>query len=451
MPIHNVVTPQPDSIFVSIASYRDPELIPTLRDMIAHAANPAALHIAICCQHDSDVSPFIDFGMKLLHTEKIESYDVSFFEYRDARISVISLHYYESKGACWARHMAERLYRNEAWFLQIDSHCRFAPDWDREAIAMLRELQADGTSPVLSTYPPAYDPEDESKRTQFISRLVFREFSADGIPMLSSTPLKSDKPARCGYLAGGFIFAPGSFVRDVPNDPDIFFAGEEIAMAARAFTHGYDIYTPNKILLWHYYQRSDASKIWSDHTNDAKKTGSVDLAWWERDKISKKRVRSVLGIDASPYDLGCYGHGDIRTLADFEQRLGVHFLSQTVMPDVIGRERVSYFPGESFSKEMWLTQRVHPNKRKITFTIDEIMADIDNDGWWHIGVYSENNTLLEKKTFTPQEMAQRFSDKKNVYEIELTFTTPPSLKPAVVRVCSYTQRQGWGKTVEKMW
>lgn len=51
---------------------------------------------------------------------------------------------------------------------------------------------------------------------------------------------------RCGYLAGGLFFSDGSFAREVPNDPNIFFIGEEIAMAARAFTHGYDIYAHTK-------------------------------------------------------------------------------------------------------------------------------------------------------------------------------------------------------------
>lgn len=76
---------------------------------------------------------------------------------------------------------------------------------------------------------------------------------------------------RCGYLAGVY-FSDGSFAREVPNDPNIFFIGEEIAMAARAFTHGYDIYAPHKILLWHFYTRSEHSKVWSDHNNEAKET-----------------------------------------------------------------------------------------------------------------------------------------------------------------------------------
>ena len=38
-------------IFVSIASYRDPELLPTLHDLISNAANPSDLVICIAWQH----------------------------------------------------------------------------------------------------------------------------------------------------------------------------------------------------------------------------------------------------------------------------------------------------------------------------------------------------------------------------------------------------------------
>jgi len=441
---------RPDPIFVSIASYRDPELIPTLLDMIAQAADPAALHVAICWQHDDDISIFVNAGMTLENTSTHGEHDIFTFIYQTVRIQVISIHYYHSRGACWARHLSEQFYQGEEWFLQIDSHCRFATGWDREAVTMARSLLDQTPRPVLSTYPPAYDPADESKRTQFISRLVFREFSAEGIPMLSSVPFKQSHPMRCGYLAGGLIFAPGSFVRDVPNDPSIFFAGEEISMAARAFTHGYDIFTPDRILIWHYYQRKEASKIWGDHTNEAKNTGSVDLAWWERDKISKKRVRSVLGLEASPADPGAYGHGTVRTLAQFEKCIGVDLLSQTVMPDVIGSLRQSYFPEGSVSEVDWLARRVHPNKRKITFTSDELAeapADVD---WWHIGVYCPNNTLLEKQTLTREAMAAHFVAQKNSWDIELSFSTPATVKPAVVRICPYSH-QGWGNVVEKTW
>ena len=41
-----------------------------------------------------------------------------------------------------------------------------------------------------------------------------------------------------------FLFAPGSYVNDVPCDPDLYYSCAEITLAIRAFTHGYDLFHP---------------------------------------------------------------------------------------------------------------------------------------------------------------------------------------------------------------
>ena len=59
-----------------------------------------------------------------------------------------------AQGPAWARSQAQRLHRGEAFVLQIDSHCRFAPGWDA---LLLRMLQAcPSQKPMLTTYPPGY-------------------------------------------------------------------------------------------------------------------------------------------------------------------------------------------------------------------------------------------------------------------------------------------------------
>jgi Glycosyltransferase (GlcNAc) len=43
-----------------------------------------------------------------------------------------------------------KLWRGEQWFLQVDSHCRFAAGWDDKLIRMAG--QTGSPKPVLSTY-----------------------------------------------------------------------------------------------------------------------------------------------------------------------------------------------------------------------------------------------------------------------------------------------------------
>lgn len=48
------------------------------------------------------------------------------------------------------------------------------------------------------------------------------------------------------FWAAGFSFSRGHFALRVPYDPylPMLFQGEEISMGVRAFTHGYDFYSP---------------------------------------------------------------------------------------------------------------------------------------------------------------------------------------------------------------
>ena len=43
-----------NTIFVQIASYRDPQLVPTINDLIDKADNPQNLRIVVCWQHADD-------------------------------------------------------------------------------------------------------------------------------------------------------------------------------------------------------------------------------------------------------------------------------------------------------------------------------------------------------------------------------------------------------------
>ena len=102
-----------NNIFVQIASYRDPQLIPTLKSMIENAKNPKKLIIGICRQYHPD--------------DKFDVLD----EYKnDKRFRVTDVLYSESKGVCWARNQVQQLYGGEDYTLQIDSHMRFEKNWD---------------------------------------------------------------------------------------------------------------------------------------------------------------------------------------------------------------------------------------------------------------------------------------------------------------------------------
>ncbi len=76
-------------------------------------------------------------------------------------------------------------------------------------------------------------------------------------------------PAR--FYSAHFAFTVGQFCKEVPHDPEYYFHGEEISIAVRAYTWGYDLFHPHKVIAWHEYTRKGRTKQWDD-----------DKEWWEK-------------------------------------------------------------------------------------------------------------------------------------------------------------------------
>src|SRR6476469_6464486 len=94
----------PPRIFVSIVAFRDPECQSTLNDLFAKASCPENIRVGLVRQMD-----FVD--------------DVSHLQPScewQAQIREIRFDWRESQGVCWARFLAQSLWRGEEYFLQID-------------------------------------------------------------------------------------------------------------------------------------------------------------------------------------------------------------------------------------------------------------------------------------------------------------------------------------------
>ena len=134
----------------------------------------------------------------------------------DKRFKIIDIHYLESQGVCWARNLLQKQYDGEKYTLQLDSHHRFAKNWDTELISMLKWLQKEQGSkkPLITGYLPSYNPEkDPEERVQQPWKLDFDRFLPEGavFPKPSgidhSEELKAPIPAR--FYGAHFAFTIG--------------------------------------------------------------------------------------------------------------------------------------------------------------------------------------------------------------------------------------------------
>lgn len=276
-----------ERIFVKIASYRDAELPKTINSALQSAKHSERVTFGICWQYDEetylDLDPFVDLPNVRVH----------------------QTYYENSKGCCWARNQSDVLYDGEEYMLQIDAHTRFAQDWDERFITMLTSL--DSAKPVLSTYPAPFEYVDGVENRLLdrgVQRLVLKKMFKN-LTTVFETKQVSDHSslAPSQFVAAGQIFAHGRFCEEVEYDPHLYYAGEEISLSARAYTHGYDFYCPNEDLLWHLYNHSMPVHS-SDHQEN-------------QNEAAITRLQTLfLGDHKS---LGKYGFGSVRSLAEYEK------------------------------------------------------------------------------------------------------------------------------------
>lgn len=289
------------SIFISIASYRDPELVSTIKSLINNADSPEDLHFGVVDQDQRNKWANLDFVPNLKH-EKI--------------------HFKDARGAGYARKLATELYDGEEFFFQTDSHMRFIKGWDTKLKNMYSWCsEKEKTDKViLSQFPAPFevltngadyyikDDEffwDEPSWTSVVNtyygawagnRERIKDFS---------------NPHPSHTVLGALLFSRGQIAKDIPYDERISFMGEELCYAIRAYTQGYKIYAPNEMVAWHFYKRNDRPKVWGDKKSE----------WYGIEKYSKDVQKSVLLGE----DQGIYGIRDLKLYKEYQNLIGTDF------------------------------------------------------------------------------------------------------------------------------
>jgi glycosyltransferase involved in cell wall biosynthesis len=298
-------------IYISIASYRDPQLLPTLRDCIKNADHPENLVFGIAWQHaEEDTWDNLD-------------------EFKnDSRFRIIDIIHSDSKGACWARNQCHLHYGGEEYYLQLDSHHRFIEGWDTECIKMIKQLQKKGhKKPLLTAYIPSFNPDnDPAERNQEPWWMTFDRFIPEGaiffLPAAIPNWKKLKSPIPSRFLSAHFIFTLGQWCTEVPYDPEYYFHGEEISLAVRSYTWGYDLFHPHKVIAWHEYTRKGRTKHWDD-----------DKGWGDKNNHAHKRNRALFAVDTEcrcDIEFGPYDFGTERTLQQYETFSGIRFRDRAI-------------------------------------------------------------------------------------------------------------------------
>jgi hypothetical protein len=424
-------------IFISIASYRDQQLVPTIEDLLAKADEPGLLHFGICWQRDPE-DPQLPFR-------------------GDPRFQVLDVDWRDSRGACWARAEIMKLWSGEQWFLQVDSHCRFVQGWDTKLIRMMG--QTESPKPILSTYANAFEPrEPGSDAREFLvgppHLIAIETFNDLGLPILKPVPIPDlasrNRPMAARFLAAGFLFAPGSFVEEVPYDPELYFFGEEISMTMRAFTAGYDLFHPIEDVVWHDYVRAYATRHWNDHERPTPEAVTKTLPpgkesdWSDLDRISRQKVHQLLcGAPSEITDTSNpadpFGLGTIRTRQQYEQYAGVSFQLRKLQDYT----RLALEPPNPPADADW-PSRIYTWMIRITVKVQMLApVALENLTFLVVTIQDEERREIRRHDFQRKEMA--IDDTES--EIVLVCEIQSGIIPAFWTMQPFSRTRGWGSKI----
>jgi [Skp1-protein]-hydroxyproline N-acetylglucosaminyltransferase len=357
-----------ETIYISVASYRDPECALTVESILARAKYPERIRVAIIDQRGEEDPEYCA-------SEKPcdEDPDQAYCRYIK-QIDTFHVDAQYSVGPVFARHLAHRMYRGEYYAMQVDSHIRFVADWDDDLIWQWKS--AKNEMGVLTTYLSdligSIDP--TTHKSKHPGRPIMCKSDYEGRGKLKhlrhgqqpeGPPGIHGQPTLHPFWAAGFSFARAHFVIQVPYDQylPMVFQGEEISMGLRGFTYGYDYYAAERSVCFHMYAIKE----------NKKKRQSIKL-FWENSRLytgaeqeAMKRLNGIIAM-GDPTDTfdhtdeKKYGLGKIRTTKKFFDTFGIHTDTQKV------EDKLCTFVG----KPMMTIFQPHLRQNRMGINYDEI-------------------------------------------------------------------------------
>jgi len=338
-------------IFVSIACFMDKDIINTINDCMKNAVKPDNLVFGICLQYDPDD----DF---------LKMYD------NNPQFKIIKMHWKEAKGPAYARGLIYELFSNENYFFQLDCHTRFFSNWDINLINCLSECKKLNKKSIISHYPININNMNDSSSLKHIANIstVRCIDSQLGIKTHGRFIDINNTPKESWGISAAMLFFDRQAYIDVPFDKEIYHGlqfEEQVVLAARYWTHGYNIYTPTKhIIATEYITNSSRFKERPQINQDSKKT-------------TFQRLTHLLKLDYNPtYDQDNY-LGNERTIQDYYKLLGIFDKVKDI------------FPNHYLNQEQYLNKQVFQEIKigsvgngyhfSTDYSLNSIVINLDNE------------------------------------------------------------------------
>lgn len=230
------------TIFISLASVTDTEIVPSVINAFAAAKYPERIFIGI---------GLLDKNKKNYKKLKNLNNDHISIKYEKFNKKLL--------GVGLGRARAQSLYNNQDYFLQLDAHSFFNQGWDEDLINLHKEAKEFSKSEkvILSCIPAkySYDPDrSQLEGNKFPVYPAFRmlRFWPGGVPRWESIDLKNwgefpNKFYPVAKASSAFMFGDQDFGKDTGIEESAVFYDEEIFYSVNLFDKGYSFIFPNVV------------------------------------------------------------------------------------------------------------------------------------------------------------------------------------------------------------
>ncbi len=292
-----------NTIFVQIASYRDPELQHTLQDLFNKAKRPENIFVGICHQYDMK-----DGADKHL-------FEVPFPRLDQLRIDEVD--YRESEGCCWARNRVQKLWQGEKWTLITDAHMRFKESWDEELVEDIKKIN-NGKLICFTGICPTYDSAKDITAFANATNLI-KIYKSQDIGIFRSScgeKINFKKPEVGVTTYANFMFFDSTFLKEELFIPSML-SNDEHPLSVKIFTSGGAIYYYDKCVLNHLWVDNRDNYI--ERANTHRNNDFTNELYLSLMNVKKSANSEILNQAKN------YNFGDKRTLRSYERFSGINF------------------------------------------------------------------------------------------------------------------------------
>lgn len=271
------------SIYVSVASMYDPELVYTLDDIFNNSSNPKNIYVGLVFTVSDE---YKEKTTKLINTVQDR------FKSNNLKIKVIEGN--ENFKIGIGRNEAASMYNDEDYFLQIDSHTLLEPGWDTDLIDLYSEAikETNNEKTILTSYLGHYWHslkhgrfagnrrakypvqvegnrrigyfENQQEKVFITCMPAFQDFNPEHITSKKFIPAIK--------FNAQFVFGNKDFAKNINLPRTTIFWEEEIFQSITLFFDGFSFVFPNvELKLMHFYQNN-----YIEHSLEMREKSSVD-------------------------------------------------------------------------------------------------------------------------------------------------------------------------------